>query len=1660
MQKRLSQSLCLLFAFVWTVNNAWAQSIQQDEADGYYMIYTAEDLEEFSVMARDKGGVSGKLMNDIDMTGIVHIPIGVDPAHKFRNGQFDGQGFRIKNMTQYSQQEPVGLFGAVRGGTQIRNVIIDSTCVITGANWVGGIAGSVEVNGGANPIFENCGNEGKVVATGNHVGGILGGSRYNDAGAVLKSCYNTGTVTGGSRVAGLVGNFAGQVASLTNCYNAGIIESSENFGFTLCNADNDLTRVTLTNCYDVSQNTDRIQGILDMTEQDILGGKFCYLLGEPFTQNLGVDPLPVFGHNKVYLNGNLLCDGTPLDGTYSNTETTPVQPPHTYSDGEFYCSVCGKISEDFCQEVDGYYQLARPIDLCWFAALVNSGKTTSNAVLMSDLDMLEYSTLFEPIGTESNLYQGHFDGQYHTISNLVVDRLMKNVGMFGTVSGGTTIENLILDATCEIVGDANVGLVGCSRQSGPLVLRNLGFLGTVTSRAMGAGAILGVNNGSAAAVDMQNCFSMGFVFATGNENGAISGWLGSNSPKVTNCWTTTQCDNTQSDDRYIGRHENGSFTNCYSIRGTQGSPITEDDVFLGKLAYKLNGDQSQIIWFQNIDNGQPTDEYPTFLPGHGQVYPVGTMLCDGTFDFDEVTWSNTNSAVIPPHEYVDGFCKKCGNEDPDYPNFLKVIENADYDNGTTGWLQEEGSGNMPVNNSVAEHWDQQFFDSYQIIDSLKPGVYKIRVQGYQRASQFEYEDYYTEGVLNPIYHKDHHTSVYYAESNGKRVASLFMDIAEGKQSKRMTEKEVESYNEVTGCWVPNSMASGRVYFSKGNYWNTPLYVAVTDSTLRIGVRNYMHAYGNWTVWDTWRLEYVGDDEAAYNLVRAQQMADVQDLDGYDAQTSLMEAYEKAQMELPSAATPEEIMQATDVIARHPEYIRKSHFAYIKYNNAVQEVIAERANHELFGPDTDILDTYLEESQPADENYPNGTYDYIMNEKLVSVEELEAEIQFVQQLLYNAIKNSVSEGSDITNLIVNPGFDQDANFYGWTTQVLRHGSSYNLSSNKGYTDIYPVSGSWNAAFNVEQQLESGLPNGIYMLEAPALYRPGVVGEGSEDGSDLVPTELFINDYYTPVMNIFAGYIPYDEAVNGVNCRFDASTDPTAPHNGENVDCEDYATSNGYIPGNDRFGTSFAFSAGRYVSRTYAVVTDGNLRVGIRNTGNPWYNDGTAMWGKMKLVYLGQSEQAVSDAFQTYAERVQNIRNAQSLQDYFISISHLDTIEQLLAQGEGASLDEKIALMQQINAEFNAIYTSRTIYTQLFDLSVYLQESTGDLDPDDPKVEMLWNISDEILEHVFSGDLTDTEAQEYYYSLVVRPELGAGVYIQGDLVDESAENGNWDYAQFCTLYPMTMTEPGKWTGTVKVQNRTNRANANARAGVYFMYMGKAYKAPDARRRFVTPANNEFAVQEGGNDFHMNGGVFDVTLDLTNGTVTFDAKEYYWSNNVFAVGTLNDHEGNDHRYKNDEAVPLKHQGEGLYAGKITLFEDYKNLGAASFCIFTCRSTEEDVQYSTVGRSDWFESRVSSDPSRTDITNGEVFGDLIRGNDYSWIVVDSEYGDYWVKFDMNRNTIQIERYADQDANGIDNVEVPELVRKGIYTLNGVRLQKVSRPGLYIIDGRKVMVK
>lgn len=72
------------------------------------------------------------LNSDIDLSGQQpsDFPIGKD-AEKTFQGIFDGEGHIIKNLKLEAASNYIGLFGAVKNGATIRNLVIDSSCSFT-----------------------------------------------------------------------------------------------------------------------------------------------------------------------------------------------------------------------------------------------------------------------------------------------------------------------------------------------------------------------------------------------------------------------------------------------------------------------------------------------------------------------------------------------------------------------------------------------------------------------------------------------------------------------------------------------------------------------------------------------------------------------------------------------------------------------------------------------------------------------------------------------------------------------------------------------------------------------------------------------------------------------------------------------------------------------------------------------------------------------------------------------------------------------------------------------------------------------------------------------------------------------------------------------------------------------------------------------------------------------------------------------------------------------------------------------------------------------------------------------------------------------------------------------------------------------------------------
>lgn len=314
---------------------------------------------------------------------------------------------------------------------------------------------------------------------------------------------------------------------------------------------------------------------------------------------------------------------------------------------------------------DGVHQLENAAHVFVYSALVNGGEKEADAVLCNDVDMAgEY---FCPIGNEEHPFCGTFDGQGHTISNLLVNTGADCAGLFGQVAAPCTFQNLILDASCSISGNSYCGMIGMSvaYAHGDINFINLGNEGSVTGTGMNCGGIVGCDMSDAATYHFKNCYVTGPV-AGAQWTGAISGWVGTAVTKSTleNCWTTAEVTGYAHEGNYwTFAYHTLDVKNCFSTRGTQVATINEADVASGRLTYLLNGDQTEMNWYQTL--GQ--DAHPVWDSQHGVVYMATELRCDGT-PVGEPTYTNDPDAQThrPDHQFHDGLCTVCGLPDYDY----------------------------------------------------------------------------------------------------------------------------------------------------------------------------------------------------------------------------------------------------------------------------------------------------------------------------------------------------------------------------------------------------------------------------------------------------------------------------------------------------------------------------------------------------------------------------------------------------------------------------------------------------------------------------------------------------------------------------------------------------------------------------------------------------------------------------------------------------------------------------------------------------------------------------------------------------------------------------------------------------------------------------------
>lgn len=313
-----------------------------------------------------------------------------------------------------------------------------------------------------------------------------------------------------------------------------------------------------------------------------------------------------------------------------------------------------------------FYLVGSENDYYYAVGAITSGETTSKIRLTADLNFAGKG--FFPLASDKQKFKSEIDGAGHTINNAVIKDDGQNIGLIRYASDGANIHDLVLGNGCSFTGVAKVGgLVGFARDGGNITLSNIISAGTVrstgTTDANAAGLIGCCTDGTK--VTAKNCAVTGHVSGQNGQCGAFTGWSQGGST-YTNCWAIADGMENLDGNRILYRGD-AAATNCYYVSENdfgQGTKVSASKVASGEFCYMLNGDQSALGWYQNLSTD--VDATPVPFSSHSQVYANGTLKCDGTSAGGELTYSNSNESVIPPHTNKNGWCTVCGTFHKEY----------------------------------------------------------------------------------------------------------------------------------------------------------------------------------------------------------------------------------------------------------------------------------------------------------------------------------------------------------------------------------------------------------------------------------------------------------------------------------------------------------------------------------------------------------------------------------------------------------------------------------------------------------------------------------------------------------------------------------------------------------------------------------------------------------------------------------------------------------------------------------------------------------------------------------------------------------------------------------------------------------------------------------
>lgn len=412
-------------------------------------------------------------------------------------------------------------------------------------------------------------------------------------------------------------------------------------------------------------------------------------------------------------------------------------------------------------------------------------------------------------------------------------------------------------------------------------------------------------------------------------------------------------------------------------------------------------------------------------------------------------------------------------------DITRKIVNPSFDSGSEGWTVKEGNPKFDGTYKNCEVY-QGTFDIYQDITNIPDGVYELSVLAFQRVAEnnvaSKAHDAGTEDITAFIYANDLETPFTSPYTYGMKANS-------GDDYKYTLNGE-----EV---YIPNSMKGMAAATTENpNAYTVTVPMLVEGGTLRVGVRekrrpsNVNGSWGDWAIWDNFRLKYVGSKGDALNAVTTPLIAKAAGL-----LDSKMNAEVRAQLETAKTALETEAtVPGIHALSAAIEAANTSIEAYKPLQTAIENAQTRYEENEASSTTSETAKGFYNAAMATAQGiYDNGT---------AADAEIPAAIKALNEGVTKYVINDIiadaseTNPADITKVIANSDF-ATMNSTGWDVKdgTMAFQSNNNVEAGEFY----------NCTFNLQQTLV-GLPAGMYRLTTQAFYRNGNNPSAKVDGSD--------------------------------------------------------------------------------------------------------------------------------------------------------------------------------------------------------------------------------------------------------------------------------------------------------------------------------------------------------------------------------------------------------------------------------------------------------------------------------------------------------------------------------------------------------------------------------